>query len=237
MTRVRAREDLRALGLVLVGRRRASQGDLAVTDLLLPEQASAVQRRAVLVQVGRPLEPGEAGLAVDALVERRARLSRVTRRGRRTFVEAATAMQGRLEARLTEVLEVPRDPSTGAEIASGPPRTADQRRADRVAALDCALAVVGGARLVVLCSTDPSDSGRDRTVTALAEALVAERLDGDDVAVEAPGADGRGAVSVVVLEAVDPEDRAGEDRAWPAESAVSAVSSGSGVPAGRGGTS
>ena len=137
------------------------------------------------------------------------------------------------------------DPSTGAAEPYGPPRTADQRRADRVAAIDCALAVVGGARLVVLCSTDPSDSGRDRTVTALAEALVAERLGGDDVAVEAPGADGRGAVSVVVLEAVDPEARAGEapageDRAWPAESAesaVSAVSPGPAVPAGRGGTS
>ncbi len=235
VTRVPARGDLRAWGLVLVGRRRPVQGDLAVTDLLLPEQASAVQRRAVLVQVGRPLEPGEVGQPVDALVERRARLSRVTRRGRRAFVKAATAAQGRLEARLTAALAAPRDPgSSGVEPPYGPRRTADQRRVDRIAALDCALAVVGGARLVVLCSTDASDADRGLAVTALAAALVAECLDGDDAAVEAPGADGRGAVSVLVLEAVDPTAGAGEGRTRPA---VSTVSSGPAVPAGRGGRS
>ena len=101
--------------------------------LLLPEQALG-RAAASGPRAGRPAaRPGEVGLAADALVERRARLSRVTRRGRRTFVEAATAMQGGWRRGSPRCWRCPAT-RRAAPRSRRTPRTADQRRADRVAA-------------------------------------------------------------------------------------------------------
>ena len=163
------------------GRTAASgAGELVVAGLLLPEQASAVQRRAVLVQVGRSPGRDETALTVPELVARRARLSHVTRRGRRDFRASATELLGRLQGRFDRELEETAGPAAGGAGTPGGGKTTEQRRVDRTALLDAVLAVIGGARVVVLCSTDTSDVERARTVTALARALADEHPRDDD---------------------------------------------------------
>ena len=133
-----------AWGGVLTGRRRPAAGEVVVDGLLLPEQRDAVQRVSALVDVGGAEDPRPYA----EKVRERARVAAVGPRSRRRFVSDA----GDLVARLLRDQEEPQV---------------------RAAAVEAALAVAGGARLVVLLERDAA-APSGPAVAALARALADE---------------------------------------------------------------
>jgi RND superfamily putative drug exporter len=141
------------LALVMVGRQQPRSGELVVGGLLLPEQRGAVQAAAAYVEVGRP---GDDELSVAEQVAQRARLTVSSRRRRRAFVATATALVEDLQR-------------ASAGVGGGPGPVG--RAATRAAVLEAALAVAGGARLLVLVEEGPESNVPAGTARALARAL------------------------------------------------------------------
>ncbi|WP_370617660.1 MMPL family transporter [Mumia sp. Pv 4-285] len=138
-----ATNDAEALAYVLTGRSVAHSGTLVVDGLLLPEQREAVNQCSTGVRVG----PGRGDFEVDKLLRTRSRVAAASRRGRRDFVERATAAVGTL----------------GGATARG---------ASTGAVADAASAVAAGVRLVVLHGRNgDSGVGAHQDVDALAAAL------------------------------------------------------------------
>ncbi|MDF2967926.1 MAG: family transporter [Nocardioidaceae bacterium] len=146
------------LGLVLVGRRRPIAGELVIDGLLLPEQASAVQQTTAFIEVGRP---GDEVQSLEEQIESRAQVTVRSRRHRHALVQTAKALVERLGETVVG--------------ASTPPTVA---RTAQAAALETALAVAGGARLVVVAPLDATDPD-----LAAIGARLAEALSGEDVTV------------------------------------------------------
>lgn len=141
------------LALVLVGRQRPSSGELVVGGLLLPEQGGAVQTAAAYVEVGRP---GDDDRPVSEQVEERAKLSVSSRRRRKEFVARGSALADDLQ----------RD----AAMVDGHPGPIG-RAATRAAAVEAALAVAGGAGLLVLIEEGPESNVPAGTAEAMAQEL------------------------------------------------------------------
>ena len=141
-------------GMVLVGRQRGSAGELVVAGLLLPEQRESVHRAAAFVDVDAPAL-AEDPHPEEVLVAERARASSFSRRRRAAFVAAATERLERYDA----------------AVGAGPARSSADTRA---AVLEAALAVTGGAGLVVLHEERPDSTVRRGTARALAGALSAD---------------------------------------------------------------
>ena len=146
------------LAQVLVGRQHPRSGELVVGGLLLPEQGGAVQTSAAYVEVGRP---GDDERSLTEQVEERARLSSSSRRRRREFVALGTAMAENLHR---EAVTVPGHP--------GPLG----RAAVRAAVIEAALAVAGGARLLVLVEEGPESNVPEGTALALSQKLSREGI-------------------------------------------------------------
>ncbi|MGH3414106.1 MAG: MMPL family transporter [Marmoricola sp.] len=119
--------ERRALGQVLVGRCRPASGEVIVAGYLLPEQRALVHRTSTLLGTGPDGAAGDHLRAVDE----RARLVASSRRGRTAF--SAQALQ-----------------ALSALTADGPGAPCPH-----AIAVEAALALAGGARVVVV--TDPED--------------------------------------------------------------------------------
>jgi putative drug exporter of the RND superfamily len=145
--------DPSVVASLLVGRGRHVAGELVVAGLLLPEQASAVQRAAAHVRVAGGV--GDPRPAQDRIRER-ARVSTSSRRRRRDFQVLAEDLTARLE-----------------RACASPVAPADGRAA-RAAALDAALAVAGGASVVAVATGDPGDLELEEIALRLSAALVHE---------------------------------------------------------------
>jgi len=139
------------LGRVLVGRRRPVAGDLVVGGLLLPEQASAVQQTAALIEIDHA---GDEIQSIDEQIEERATVTIRSRHHRRAFAERAHLLVGRLD-----------------ETVIGSSTKPTVARMARVAALEAALAVAGGAHLVVVAPLDGEDPDLAAAAAQLADAL------------------------------------------------------------------
>jgi putative drug exporter of the RND superfamily len=146
------------LALVLVGRQRPRGGELVVGGLLLPEQGGAVQASAAYVEVGRP---GDDQRPLDEQVQERAQLTASSRRRRREFVAVGTALADNLAR-------------TAAEVEGHPGPLG--RAAIRSAVVESALAVAGGARLLVLIEEGPESNVPAGTADALAQKLSHEGI-------------------------------------------------------------
>jgi RND superfamily putative drug exporter len=132
-------DERRALGLALVGRGKPVSGELVVGGCLLPEQRGSVQRISTLVEVA----PDHRVVGdVEGPIARRAALVAASPQQRKQFV-----------ARARDVVE---------ELA-----TAASAGAPAGHVVDAALAVAGGAQVVVLMATD----GADADVESLSAAL------------------------------------------------------------------
>ncbi|WP_167880280.1 MMPL family transporter [Nocardioides guangzhouensis] len=141
------------LAQVLVGRQRPSGGELVVGGLLLPEQGGAVQTAAAYVEVGRP---GDDERPVSDQVEERARLSVSSRRRRTEFVARGTALAEDLQR--------------SAAVVDGHPGPLG-RAATTAAVVEAALAVAGGAGLLVLIEEGPESNVPAGTAEAMAQEL------------------------------------------------------------------
>ena len=140
-------ENPRVLGSALVGRGSTSGGQLVVGGLLLPEQRQEVLRAAAFIDLGLPPVLRED---VRRLVEERARVSSYSRRRRREFVEETLDLVGRL-----------------AEVIDG--GDADGATLVPAAAVEAALAMRGGARVLVLGA--PEDPSGRAAMSALVDEL------------------------------------------------------------------
>ena len=117
-----------------------------------------MQTSAAYVEVGRP---GDDERSLTEQVEERARLSSSSRRRRREFVALGTAMAENLHR---EAVTVPGHP--------GPLG----RAAVRAAVIEAALAVAGGARLLVLVEEGPESNVPEGTALALSQKLSREGI-------------------------------------------------------------
>lgn len=132
-------DERRALGLALVGRAKPVSGELVVGGCLLPEQRGAVQRISTLVEVA-PDDPLVGD--VEEPIAGRARLAAASPQQRKQFV-----------ARARDLVE---DLATAGSAGAPPGHV-----------VDAALAVAGGARVLVLMATD----GATADVESLSGAL------------------------------------------------------------------
>lgn len=146
------------LAMVLVGRQKPRSGELVVGGLLLPEQGGAVQSAAAYVEVGRP---GDERQSLSEQVHERARLTTSSRRRRAEFVALGTALAENLMGAAASV-----------DGHAGPLG----RSAVRAAAVEAALAVAGGARLLVLVEEGPESNVPAGTAEALAQKLSREGI-------------------------------------------------------------
>ena len=139
VTHLRVPEDVNPveLAMVIVGRQKPHSGELVVGGLLLPEQGGAVQSAAAYVEVGRP---GDERQSLSEQVHDRARLTTSSRRSRAEFVALGTALADDLVRAAATV-----------DGHAGPLG----RSAVRAAAVEAALAVAGGAPLLVLIEEGP----------------------------------------------------------------------------------
>ena len=160
VTHLRVPEDVDPveLAMVLVGRQKPHSGELVVGGLLLPEQGGAVQSAAAYVEVGRP---GDERQSLSEQVHDRARLTTSSRRSRAEFVALGTALADDLVRAAATV-----------DGHAGPLG----RSAVRAAAVEAALAVAGGARLLVLIEEGPESTVPAGTAEALAQKLSREGI-------------------------------------------------------------
>jgi len=161
--------DSSEAGLVLVGRRRASSGELVVAGLLLPEQRESVHSTAAFVDVDEPAFADDPH-PEEVQVSERARMTTSSRKRRAEFVARAKALIERYDA----------------AVGAGPGRSSADARA---AVVETGLAVAGGVNLVVLAEEQADSTVRQGTARALADAL---SEDGITVVLLRQGSDAQG---------------------------------------------
>ena len=156
VTRVRVPpgEDPRLLGTALVGRVPIRDGQVVVGGYLLPEQRQAVQQSAAFIDLGRA---PDLRSDVQRRVADRARVSTYSRSGRREFVAETLGLVDTLSATLDGT-------HRAGEVSRGPALVP-------AAAVEGALAVRGGVRVLVLGNASHGAATQRARVDALAAEL------------------------------------------------------------------
>lgn len=147
-------EDPRLLGTALVGRVPIRDGQVVVGGHLLPEQRQAVQQSAAFIDLG---DAPDLRADVRRRIEDRARVSTYSRRGRREFVD--------------QTLELVDDLSATLDGTDGSHETKPDPALVPAAAVEGALAVRGGARVLVLGNATHGAARERERVDALAAEL------------------------------------------------------------------